>query len=160
WSLRAASDARPREVMLYHMLGLFLTEQTPPRWAEAVECYRAARALRPELGINLAEALRHGGRAREGANLLARMVKERLDDPFLFVLHGVALYHQGDLDGAIACYEKAIKLYPSYDGAYFNLGLALFGKGDLSGVIASYKKGIEFNPKHAPAHNNLGSALK
>src|SRR5262249_32329602 len=51
--LRAALVARPREVELYHTLGQLLQEQEPPRWAEAVECYTAARALQPDLGLNL-----------------------------------------------------------------------------------------------------------
>ena len=74
--LRAAIQARPREVVLYHTMDQLLTEQKPPRWAEAVVFYRAARALRPELGVGLANALRHSGHTDEGLTLLARMVRE------------------------------------------------------------------------------------
>jgi hypothetical protein len=55
--LRDAVQARRDEVVLYHTLGQLLTLQEPPRWAEAVGFYRAARALRPDLGLNLAMAL-------------------------------------------------------------------------------------------------------
>jgi predicted Zn-dependent protease len=69
--LRAALRAHPREVVLYHSLGQLLQEQEPPRWSEAAECYAAARALRPDLGVTLARALLRSGREREGLDLLA-----------------------------------------------------------------------------------------
>jgi tetratricopeptide (TPR) repeat protein len=89
--LRAALTARPREVVLYHTLGQLLTEQEPPRWAEAVECYAAARALRPDLGVDLAEALRHSGRWSEALVLLARLVKDSPNNPYLHFQQAYAL---------------------------------------------------------------------
>jgi hypothetical protein len=60
--LRAALMARPREVVLHYTLGQMLVSQQAPRWAEAVEYYGATRTLRPDLGVNLAQALRQSGR--------------------------------------------------------------------------------------------------
>jgi len=68
-----------------------LTEQEPPRWAEAVECYAAARALRPDLGVDLAEALRHSGRWSEALVLLARLVKDSPNNPYLHFQQAYAL---------------------------------------------------------------------
>jgi serine/threonine-protein kinase len=158
--LRAAVQARPREVVLYHALGHLLVEQEPPRWPEAVEFYRAARALRPDLGVELAEALLHSGHAREGLTLLARLVRERPDNPFLHFQQGFALDRQGDWDGAIACYQRAIVLDPKSPPAHNNLGVALYEKRDLDGAIACYDKAIAIDPKLAKPHNNLGNALR
>jgi tetratricopeptide (TPR) repeat protein/serine/threonine protein kinase len=158
--LRAALTARPREVVLYHTLGQLLTGQEPPRWAEAVECYRAARVLRPDLGVNLATALQQSGRWGEALGLLAWLVKERPDNPYLHFHQAYALDAKHDLDGAIACYKKAIELDSKDAPAHNNLGNALKDKHDLDGALACCKKALALDPTLAPAHNNLGTALK
>ena len=73
--LRAAVLARPQEAALYAALGEHHFARR--RWGEAVECYAAARALRPELGMILATALARAGRQEEGLVLLTRMAAER-----------------------------------------------------------------------------------
>jgi hypothetical protein len=73
--LRAALRARPQEVVLHYELGKLLGEQRPPRWGGAVECYAAARALRPELGTALADALVRGAGRFRGAVARARAVR-------------------------------------------------------------------------------------
>jgi tetratricopeptide (TPR) repeat protein len=157
--LRAALRAHPREVVLYHTLGQLLTGQEPPRWAEATECYAVARGLRPDLGVTLAVALLRSGREREGLDLLAWLVKERPDNPYLHFQQGIALVDKGDLDGAIDCWKKALDLDPKYVPAHNNLGNVLRDKGDLDGAIACYQKALDLDPKYAPAHCNLGVAL-
>src|SRR4029453_13462957 len=69
--LRGALRARPQEVALYQALGHLLAHQQ--RWAEAVECFTAARALRPDLGVALAGALVKAGRAGEGVALSGQL---------------------------------------------------------------------------------------
>ena len=54
---------------------------------------------------------------------------------------------KGQLDAAIACYNKAIKLDPKFARAHNNLGIALNDKGQLDEAIASYRKAIELDPK-------------
>jgi tetratricopeptide (TPR) repeat protein len=157
--LRAALTARPREVVLYHTLGQLLQEQPPPRWSEAAECYAAARALRPDLGVALAVALLKSARAREARELLARLVKENPDNPFLLCMHGVALYEQSDPDGAIACFKKALDLNPRLAHPHILLGTALADKHDLDGAITCFRKALDLQPKDAQAHYSLGLAL-
>jgi serine/threonine protein kinase/Tfp pilus assembly protein PilF len=73
---------------------------------------------------------------------------------------GFALSEKGQLDAAIASYQKAIELNPNYAMAHNNLGIMLKQTGQLDAAIASLKKAIELDPKLAMAHNNLGTALK
>jgi serine/threonine-protein kinase len=47
--LRAALEKREGEVLLHVALGNLLESQRPPELAEAINCYKAARALRPTL---------------------------------------------------------------------------------------------------------------
>jgi Tfp pilus assembly protein PilF len=71
----------------------------------------------------------------------------------------VALSRRGQLDEAIACFEKAIALDTKSANAHNNLGNALKDKDQLDEAIASYKKAIVLDPKHAEAQYNLGLAL-
>jgi tetratricopeptide (TPR) repeat protein len=72
---------------------------------------------------------------------------------------GTALKAQGDLEGAIAAYRRAIDLEPKFAAAHTNLGTALMAQGDLEGAIAAYRRALALDPKLAMAHYNLGNAL-
>jgi tetratricopeptide (TPR) repeat protein len=72
---------------------------------------------------------------------------------------GVALFEKGQVDDAVAQYEKALEINPNYVAAHYNLGNALFRKGQLDEAIAQFQKALEINPKDAEAHINLGNAL-
>jgi eukaryotic-like serine/threonine-protein kinase len=157
--LRAALIAHPREVRLYHSLGQLLTERNPPRWAEAVVFYRAARALRPELAVRLAEALRHSGNEREALKLLAHLVKERPDNPYLHFQHGNALYHLGKPAEAEAAYRKVILLKPDFAEACINLSTALCDQGKFAEAEAVCRQVIALNPDDTDAYISLSKTL-
>jgi superkiller protein 3 len=158
--LRAAIVARPREVVLHHTLGQMLTTQEPPHWAEAVECYGAARVARPDLGVNLAKALLNSGREHEGLALLARLVAEIPTNPYLHFQHAYALDDKGRLDEAVAEYHKAIALDTKLAVAHIGLGAILCDhKRDYDGAIACFRRAIDIDTKDAITHTNLGNAL-
>jgi protein O-mannosyl-transferase len=72
---------------------------------------------------------------------------------------GIALNKQGDPDGAIVHYRRALELRPSYAEAHYNLGRLLLQEGQLDEAITHYEKALEISPGDADAHNNLGAAL-
>jgi tetratricopeptide (TPR) repeat protein len=72
---------------------------------------------------------------------------------------GVALFEKGQLDDAVAQYEKALEINPNYVAAHYNLGNALFRKGQLDEAIAQFQKALEISPKNAEARINLGNAF-
>ncbi|MBZ5528607.1 MAG: tetratricopeptide repeat protein [Acidobacteriia bacterium] len=53
---------------------------------------------------------------------------------------GMELYQQGDLDGAIAAFRKALTANPNDGQIYFNLGMALADKGNLPEAATAYEK--------------------
>jgi len=59
---------------------------------------------------------------------------------------GVTLKANGDLNGAIACYRKAIDLDAKFARAHLSLGSALQSKGDLDEAIRSYRKASAWRP--------------
>jgi protein O-mannosyl-transferase len=72
---------------------------------------------------------------------------------------GKTLLDDGDADGAIAHFQKAIALDPGRAKAHDNLGLALDRKGKADQAIAEYRKALAIEPDMAKAHDALGMAL-
>lgn len=66
----------------------------------------------------------------------------------------------GDIDGAIADYDKAIAVYPQDPQPYNARAVLKKAKGDLAGTIADYDQAIALNPKKDAEiiYANRGSA--
>src|SRR5262249_11306627 len=101
-----------------------------------------------------AAATRRGHPVPDGGGGAASQEPRRAPQP------GQRAADKGQVDRAIACYQKATALDPKYAVAHNNLGNALYGKGKVAEAIACYHKAIALDPKDAYAHNNLGAALK
>jgi serine/threonine-protein kinase len=157
--LREALMAHPREVVLYQTLGEVLSQHKPPQWREAVECYRVARVLRPDLGVKLALALVHSGRASESVALLGRMLREQPDHPYLHFHLGMAFHSDGLLAEAEAAYRQAIALEPSFAEAHNNLAHILSERGKTTEAEAACRKAIDLKPDLPIAQLNLGNIL-
>jgi cytochrome c-type biogenesis protein CcmH/NrfG len=57
------------------------------------------------------------------------------------------LYYDGNIDGALAALESALKLKPHDANSLFNLGMIRWkGKKDASGAIAAWKELLKTNP--------------
>ncbi|MBD6618510.1 tetratricopeptide repeat protein [Komarekiella sp. 'clone 1'] len=65
----------------------------------------------------------------------------------------------GDLLGAIASYDKAIELQPSYHEYWFNRGLTLFHLERFTEAIAAYETAIELKPDFYKAWHKHGGTL-
>jgi tetratricopeptide (TPR) repeat protein len=73
-----------------------------------------------------------------------------------YIRRGLAKGAKGDLEGAIADFDEAIKLKPDDILAYNNRSVAKRMKGDLEGAIADYSKVIELIPDNVSAYDNRG----
>jgi Flp pilus assembly protein TadD len=90
---------------------------------------------------------------------LTAAVALRPNSPGVHLNLGTALWKGGQLDEAIACYQKAIALDAKYAPAHNNLGLALQRAGKVDEAIACFREALALVPTYARAHNNLGAAL-
>ena len=62
-----------------------------------------------------------------------------------------SLYRQGDVDGALAQLNEALKLDPRDANALFNLGMIrLQGKADGRGAVAAWRRLLRTNPQLSP----------
>ena len=65
----------------------------------------------------------------------------------------------GDQQGAIDDYTKAIYFNPNYDTAYHNRGVVKAAIGDYNGELSDYRLAIKICKPNADLYNNLGRAL-
>src|SRR6266545_3733493 len=70
------------------------------------------------------------------------------------VNRGIEKGKEGDLDGAIADFDRAIKLNPKDVAPYYNRAQARRLKKDADGAIADYTRAIELKPDYARAYYN------
>jgi tetratricopeptide (TPR) repeat protein len=157
--LRRALAARPGELVLLNGLGELLERQGPARQKEAIAYYRAARALRPNLGVALARALGRGGQASEGELVLGDLVCRQPDNPEVYFYLGRARYAQRKLAEAAAAFHKAIELNPEYAAAYNDLGTTLNAQGKLPEAAIAFRRALALRPDFATSYTNLGIVL-
>src|SRR5262249_39533433 len=74
------------------------------------------------------------------------------------VNRGIEKAKNGELDGAIADFDRAIELNPKDDAPYYNRAQARRLKNDTAGAIADYTKAIELSSTNPAAYNNRGNA--
>jgi tetratricopeptide (TPR) repeat protein len=79
-----------------------------------------------------------------------------LDLAKLHTNRGVELKRKGDLDGAIADYDQAIRLNPGDHFAFNNRANTWRDKGDLDRAIADYTEALRLDPGYTAVYINRG----
>lgn len=69
---------------------------------------------------------------------------------------GIKKAEEGDFEGALENFDRAIKLNPDYADAYNNRASVRHELGDDPGAQKDYTEAILLNPDRAVFHNNLG----
>jgi tetratricopeptide (TPR) repeat protein len=72
---------------------------------------------------------------------------------------GVMLSDRGQLDDAIAHFQKILKIRSDDPDAHNNFGNALLRKGDVDGAIFHYQEALKSAPHRADVHYNFGNAF-
>ena len=72
---------------------------------------------------------------------------------------GVALFQQGKLDEAAACFEKTLRIKPDYADALNNMGLVAAFRGKADKAEYYYLKTLSVKPDNEKVHNNLANLL-
>jgi tetratricopeptide (TPR) repeat protein len=72
---------------------------------------------------------------------------------------GLTLFGKGQVDGAVAQYQRTLEINPNFVLAHNNLGVALLQKARLDDAVAHYQKALEINSNYPQVHDNLGNVL-
>jgi tetratricopeptide (TPR) repeat protein len=67
---------------------------------------------------------------------------------------------EGDSDGAIAAYRRAIEADAAHADAHINLGRLMHERGDTAAALQCYQTALELRPEDALAAFNLGVTLE
>jgi tetratricopeptide (TPR) repeat protein len=95
-----------------------------------------------------------------GALLFISLVFQASSSPALQHLHaGVEADKSGQLDSAVAEFQKAIDLDPKLGAAFVDLGEVFIEKREYAAAIPPLKHALELNPNIEGAHQLLGYAL-
>lgn len=78
------------------------------------------------------------------------------DDALTLAARGYVINFTGGTEEAIKYYEKALKVNPYFDIAWYNLGNIYLKKGNYQEARRCYQKTLEVRPTFAVAHSNLG----
>ena len=89
----------------------------------------------------------------EGSN-----IEDATTSALRLIEEGNAIEEAGRLDGAMSCYEAAIRLAPGLARAHMNRGNILLARGNAEEALIAYQKALELEPDYAAAHYNAGNA--
>jgi tetratricopeptide (TPR) repeat protein len=73
---------------------------------------------------------------------------------------GCAREDEGDRDGAVAAYKRALALDEGHADAHINLGRLLHERGEMANGVRHYQRALELRPGDGVAAFNLGVVLE
>ncbi len=95
---------------------------------------------------------------REAQDIFHKLTVQQPKNALYWNELGIALHNQAQLDAALKCYKKSVKLNPQYADAQNNIGTIYYERKKYPKAIRSYKKAISMRQDFAAFYLNLGFA--
>jgi tetratricopeptide (TPR) repeat protein len=127
-------------------VGKGLGEDSMLRWVVAAGLVLLTTAALADSKSDCLDSKDHDLRIKGCSSIILRNPK----DVIAYHNRGDAYGLKGDVDRAIADYNKAIELNPNYAPAYISRGRAYTSKGDYIHAVADVTKAGELTPKLRP----------
>jgi tetratricopeptide (TPR) repeat protein len=126
--------------------------QDAGRWEDAAERYaKAAAGDASSHGYCYGFVLRHLGRYKEALPYALAAVEQHQPDGMSWVLVADCKAKLRDYDGAIAAYLEAMKVEPTYEKAWFDLGGLLWNIGNSELALTVWKVALAKFPESEEA---------
>jgi tetratricopeptide (TPR) repeat protein len=117
--------------------------------------------------LNKGSELIEQGKYNEAVDILTLAAKSKFPPEYdvesnyslIYTNRGLAYYHLGFVDEALADYETALALDPKNPDSLNNRGVIKEKKGDIAGALADYNAAIASNAMLASAYINRASLL-
>ena len=141
-----------------------LADKQEERTEEALNGYQMAINLKPDFkwaywGLKnsyltmLEDSVPLYDQALEACKLVTEL---DADDPRAYFETGDVYHRMGDINQAIACFEKALEKDKSYIPAYLDMAEIKHDSGDFDETVKLYQKVIRINPNFAQGYYELG----
>jgi len=132
-------------------------EKAAGQYRQAIERRKDDWLLHYKYGKLLAEDLENYSAAGEEY----RIVQSSLPHSWIgYNALGSVLHAQGDLDGAIIQYKKAIAIKPTCDPAHYRLAWAYRTGGDVDKAIEHFTELARLRPVSLPAYENVAAIYR
>jgi tetratricopeptide (TPR) repeat protein len=118
------------------------------------------RSVDADGAANEAKIQIEAGRFRDAQLLLSKAASDHPRSAQLQYLLGVSIHEQGNIERAIACYRKALKLDSGLADAHKRLGRAHMEKRKYSQALACYREATQINPNDDVAIKGAAYALR
>jgi len=91
---------------------------------------------------------------------LGQTILSRFPDSFLgHTVMGAGLAEEGNFNGAVDEYHRAIRLKPDLAWVHYNFAITLQDMGRTPEAVQEYRAAIQIQSKNPSYHNNLGTIL-
>lgn len=115
------------------------------------------RFARPGRTFNVVFNMRHeGGSPAESSAAVSPLLKDVPKEAVDRFRRGQDRAQNNDYKGAIALFDEAVKLHPTFAAAYHEKGTAQLKTRDLDGALASFVKAIEVKQDYLEAKYSVG----
>ncbi|MCA9890716.1 MAG: tetratricopeptide repeat protein, partial [Anaerolineae bacterium] len=132
-------------------VGAFVTSQ------EAQTLLQDARE-QYQISFEFANAILNDPNSRQVVERMDVLVDLYPENALGYASRGLAYYHLGEYEAAIADYTQAILLEPQYVEAHNNRGNAYSELQQYEEAIADFTQAIAIDPQYPDAYNNRGNA--
>jgi tetratricopeptide (TPR) repeat protein len=161
--LDEAIRLKPNYATAYYNRGI--TRYDKGDLAGALKDYDEAIRLQPGyLDIGREESSGDDGRNVEATTApeaaIDEVIPERPNYGIAYNNRGLVRSDRGDVRGALADFNEAIRLMPNLAAAWFNRANVYYDKGDFARALADYDQALRLRSRHATALNNRALTRK
>jgi tetratricopeptide (TPR) repeat protein/serine/threonine protein kinase len=150
--LRQAQQRHPADFWVHHDLAHNLLELKPAPVEEALGCYRAALALRPQspgVYLNFGNALRQHSRLTDAIAAYQQAIALKPDYGEAYCNLALALFDNGQFQEAVHFSRTALSFIPHDPLSYHALGKSLLKVGWKPDAAEAIRQGIVLNSEAA-----------